>query len=68
MIVCGVRTSDVCVHPFDTMGKAVLNQKIQRSVRNGRLRAQTIFGENVEDFIRAERPVFSQQDFKNPAS
>lgn len=68
MGLAGVGAGDKGVQPLDLVSKAVLDQKIQRPVGHGRLRAEPFFAQAVEDVIGAKRAVFLQQDFQHPAA
>ena len=52
------------VKPPDTVGKPLFDEKFERPVGDGRLVAETVFGQPVEHLVGAERAVTFQQDFK----
>lgn len=56
------------VQALDAMGKALIHQKLQRAVGDGRLVAEAFGGKAGEDVIGPQRLVFLQQDLQNPAA
>ena len=60
-----LRTGDIGVHLFDAMGKAMLDQVIQRSIGRWRLGFASIIGQTLQYLIRAHRAVLLQQNFQH---
>ena len=63
-----VRTRRIRVEPLDPVRQPVLNKEIQGPVGHRRLGSKSFLGQELQNFISAQRPVFFQQKLQHPPS
>ena len=68
MCAPGIRAGDESVEPFDPVRESVTHEKIQCAIDDRGLRAKVFLAQDVEDVIRAHRPMLVQQNLQHPAS
>ena len=58
---------DECVQLFDLVGKPVIDKKVERTVRDRRLGAETRIAQSIEHFVGADGAMFLKQDLQGLA-
>ena len=67
MMIFRMIAGDKCVHPLDLVDKAAAYKEIEGTIDNGRLGAESVASQNVQNRVGAHCAIALQQDLKNLA-